>query len=83
MVPNYRTAAQMRQQEYSPLPPPQQSAAGPSSLPFDVRKLGYEDMKKMLDTWQDEQKKVYGDAQRRQSLSATTNLSTEEKGKGT
>jgi hypothetical protein len=80
--PNARPPAQTRQQEYFPLPPPQQyymppahqqqqpqqQVVGPSSsLPFDVRKMGYEDMKKMVDTWQDEQKRAYGDAQRRQS----------------
>ena len=77
--PNYRPPAQTRQQEFSLLPLPQQyyvpptqqqqqqPIAGPSSAPFDVRKIGYEDMKRMVDAWQDEQKKVYGDAQRRQS----------------
>jgi hypothetical protein len=76
--PNARPPAQTRQQGYPPLPqlqqyympPPQQQQqliAGPSSsLPFDVRKVGYEDMKKMVDAWQDEQQKAYGEAQRRQ-----------------
>jgi hypothetical protein len=79
--PNARPPAQTRQHDFSLLPPspqfympppqqqqPQQPIAGSSSsLPFDVRKVGYEDMKKMVDTWQDEQQKAYGDAQRRQS----------------
>lgn len=80
--PSYRPPAQTHQQDYPPLPlpqqyyalpapqqqQPQQPAAGPSlSAPFDVRKLGYEDMKRMVDAWQDEQKKACGDAQRRQS----------------
>ena len=75
--PNFKPLAQTRQQNfplllpppqhYTPPPPQQQQpAAGPSSTPFDVRKLGYEDMKRMVDTWQDEQQKAYGDAQRRQ-----------------
>ena len=55
-------------QHYAPQPPQQQQpTAGPSSsAPFDVRKLGYEDMKRMVDAWQDEQQKAYGDAQRHQ-----------------
>jgi len=79
--PNFRPPAQTRQQDFSMLPPPpqyyvppppqqqlQQPVAGPSmSAPFDVRKLGYDDMKKMVDAWQEEQKKAYGDAQRAQS----------------
>jgi hypothetical protein len=62
------------QQYYMPPPQqqqPQQPVAGPSSsLPFNVRKVGYEDMKRMVDAWQDEQQKAYGDAQRRQSDSS-------------
>ena len=81
--PNFKPPAQTRQQDFSALPPPQQyytppvpqqqvqqAVAGPStsvSAPFDVRKLGYEDMKKMVDAWQDEQKKAFGDVQRAQS----------------
>jgi hypothetical protein len=77
VCPNSKPPAQTRQQNFPPLlpppqyyaPPPQQQqpAAGPSSsTPFDVRKLGYEDMKRMVDTWEDEQRKAYGDAQRHQ-----------------
>jgi hypothetical protein len=62
--PNARPPAQTRQQDFYPLPPqqqhyappthqqqqPQQPVAGPSSsLPFDVRKVGYDDMKRMVD----------------------------------
>ena len=45
----------------------QQPVAGPSSAPLDVRKMGYENMKRMVDAWQDDQKKAYGDAQHHQS----------------
>jgi hypothetical protein len=78
VCPNSKPLAQTRQQNfplllaplqhYAPLPPQQQQPAiGPSSSAlFDIRKLGYKDMKRMVDAWQDEQQKAYGDAQRHQ-----------------